>query len=456
MRTLWWVKLTLALALFAVPAAAQGAACCSVQPAPLKPLDPIPAAASGASGHIDVDSATRAYLDQLPADKKARSDAYFEGGYWLLLWDFLWSSAVCLLLLQTGWSARMRDRAARVSVSSTVQTLLYWPQYLLAAAVLTLPLDWYEGWYREQQYGMSNLTLGGWFGEAGKGFALSLVLGAVAVTVLYALVRRMERTWWAWGAVATIVFGGIIAMLGPVVISPIFNHPKPLTDQRVVAPILSMARANGIDAKEVYEIDASKQTKRVSANVSGLGATMRITLNDNLLARSSLPEIEAVMGHEMGHYVLNHVYKGLVMFGVLIVIGFALINAFYTRLIARNPAWGVRGIGDVAGLPLVVLLFGIYFFCITPVTNTIVRTQEYEADIFGLNAARQPDGFARAALMLSEYRKMEPGALEEVIFYDHPSGRTRIHSAMRWKAEHPETWTPAPAAAAPAAAPPKP
>jgi STE24 endopeptidase len=235
-----------------------------------------------------------------------------------------------------------------------------------------------------------------------------------------------------------------------VAITPIFNHPTRLADARVVQPILSLARANGIAASEVWQIDASKQTTRVSANVSGLLGTERITLNDNLLARCSLPEIEAVMAHEMGHYVLNHVYKGLLEVGLVIVLGFWVVSVFFERLRRRFQAsWGVTGIGDPAGLPLAVLLLSTFLFLMTPVLNSIVRIAEQEADVFGLNAARQPDGFARTALKLSEYRKLEPGALEELIFYDHPSGRTRILTAMRWKAEHPDSW----AVALPARAP---
>jgi STE24 endopeptidase len=134
---------------------------------------------------------------------------------------------------------------------------------------------------------------------------------------------------------------------------------------------------------------------------------------------------------------LNHLYTGLVEFGVLIVIGFALLKALFERFRSR---FGLRGIDDLAGLPLVGLILGVYFFALTPVLNTIIRTAEQEADIFGLNAARQPDGFAQTALKLSEYRKLEPGRFEEMFFFDHPSGRTRIFTAMRWKAEHPETW----------------
>jgi STE24 endopeptidase len=410
-------------------------------PANLVPAAPPPAAASGASGSIDPEAATRAYLDQLPADQRAKSDAYFEGGYWLSLWSFLWGAAVLVLLLRTGASARMRDLAERITRFRPLQTAAYWTQFVVTVAVVSFPLSVYRDYLREHAYGLSNLTFGGWMGEELKGLAISVVLGSLALMALYALVRRLPRTWWMWGAVVTIAFSAFGALIAPVLIVPLFNQPKKLEDARVVAPILSLARANGIATGEVWEIDASKQSKRVSANVSGLLGTERITLNDNLLNRASLPEIEAVMGHEMGHYVLNHISKGLMELGIVIVAGFALLARLFERLRRRYEArWRVRDIGDLAGLPLAALLFSAYLFVLTPALSSIVRVQEYEADLFGLNAARQPDGFAQAALKLSEYRKLEPGPLEEMVFFDHPSGRTRIFAAMRWKAEHRETW----------------
>ena len=427
---LWMLILTCAGAMDASPIVAQVTSTPPVLATP-------PAAAQGTNGHLDPQAATQAYLATLPADKKAKSDAYFEGGYWLILWDFVVSAVVFLILLGTGLSARMRDAAERVTASATVQSVVYWAMFIVLVSVIQLPWGIYEGFVREHAYGLSNLTFGAWFGEQLKGLAIALVLGAILVAVLYAIVRRLPRTWWIWGAIAGIAFVFFGAVIGPVVLTPIFNSPKKLTDQRVVAPILRLARQNGIDAKDVWEIDASKQSKRISANVSGALGTERITLNDNLLNRASLPEIEAVMGHEMGHYVLNHVYKGLIEFGILIVIGFAVVSWLFERLRVRyERSWKVRSIADPAGLPLVALLFSAYFFVITPVLNTIVRTQEYEADVFGLNTARQPDGFAQIAIKLSEYRKLDPGPWEERIFYDHPSGRTRIYTAMRWKAEN--------------------
>jgi len=411
-------------------------------PANLMAPSPPPAAASGASGSIDPAAATRAYLDQLPAEQRARSDAYFEGGYWLSLWSFLWSAGIFLLLLQTGVSARMRDLAERATQVKALQTGLYWTQFTIAAAVLSFPLSVYRDYLREHRYGLSNLDFWSWLGEELKGLALSIVLGGLAMMALYAVVRRLARSWWIWGSLVAMALMAFSALIQPVLISPIFNQPKKLEDPRVVAPILSLARANGIGTGEVWEIDASKQSKRISANVSGFLGTERITLNDNLLNRASLPEIEAVMAHEMGHYVLNHIYKGLMEIGLVIVAGFAVVSWLFERLRRRNEArWRVREIGDVAGLPLAALLFVGYLFALTPVLNSIIRVQEVEADMFGLNAAQQPDGFAQTALKLSEYRKLEPGPLEEFVFYDHPSGRARIFAAMRWKAEHPSTWT---------------
>jgi STE24 endopeptidase len=256
---------------------------------------------------------------------------------------------------------------------------------------------------------------------------------------LFGLVRRVGKDWWVWGAVLMIVFAAFVSLIAPVYIAPLFNKYKSLENVRVKDSILRMARANGIPARDVYEFDASRQSNRVSANVSGFANTMRISLNDNLLKRCTLPEIETTMGHEMGHYVLNHEYKGLMISGVLILIGFAFVNWGINFALARwGSAWDIRGITDVAVLPLAAILFLFYLFLTTPIGNTVTRSMEFEADMYGLNAAQQPDGEANVDMMLGEYRKLDPGPMEEFIFYDHPSGRTRITAAMLWKAEHPE------------------
>ena len=309
--------------------------------------------------------------------------------------------------------------------------------------MLTFPLTVYEGYVREHKYGLLNQSFGPWMRDQAVMLAVGAVLGAILLVPLFGVVRRLGKNWWLWGAAVSILFVAFVALIAPVYIFPIFNKYTKLQDAHIKDPILSMARANGIPATEVYEFDASRQSNRVSANVSGFAGTQRISLNDNLLKRCTLPEIETSMGHEMGHYVLNHAYKGLVMIGVVIVIGFAFLNWGNNYALARwGERWSIRGIADVAVLPLAVAVLSVYFFIMTPVINMITRTIEYEADMYGLNAAQQPDGEANVDLMLGEYRKLDPGPVEEFLFFDHPSGRTRITAAMRWKAEHPESANP--------------
>ena len=404
------------------------------QPAP-SPQPPPSSVTSSAA--FDPVSATNAYLAQLSGEKRARSDAYFEGGYWLQLWDFLLGAAVSLLLLSTGWSARMRDRAERWSRFRAGQMLLYAGQYILFSTLIVFPMTIYEGFVREHKYGLATQTFGPWLGDQAKGLGLGLVFGSLLIAALYGVVRKLPRTWALWGALTCVGFLLFAQLIAPVFIAPMFNTYTRLTDPALREPILRLARAQGVSVNDVYVSDASRQSTRVSANVSGFLGTERITLNDNLLKRCSLPEIEAVMGHEIGHYVLHHVYKGMLFFAVLIVAGFALIRWAFDRFVAwKGEAWGIRGIGDPAGLPLVVLIFSAYFFVLTPVSNTYIRTDEAEADLFGINASAQPDGEAQVDLKLGEYRKLDPSPLEEFLFFDHPGGRSRILMAMTWKAQH--------------------
>ena len=386
---------------------------------------------------FDPVAATNAYLATVAGEDRARSNAYFEGGYWLQLWDFLLGVAVNLVLLGSGLSGRMRNLAERLVRFRPIQTFLYWIQYLLVATVILLPMTIYEGFVREHRYGLANQTFGPWMGDQAKSLAVGLLLGGLAVTALYGVVRRLARTWALWGAVATIALAMLVVLIEPVYIDPLFNKYTRLADPAVRGQILSLARAEGISAQDVWVFDASRQTKRVSANVSGFATTMRISLNDNLLNRCSLAEIETVMGHEMGHFVMNHVYKTLLFLAVVIAIGFALMKWGFERVSARKGAsWDIRGVGDTAGLPLALILLSIYFFVLTPVLNTYIRVQEAEADLFGINASGQPDGEAQTDLKAGEYRKLDPSPLEEVLFFDHPGGRNRILMAMKWKAEH--------------------
>jgi STE24 endopeptidase len=390
-----------------------------------------------ATPNFDAARATKAYLARVSGAARAKSDAYFEGGYWLMLADLLWTLAVSGLILWLGISAAIRDWTAEKTHSRVWQAMIYGVAYVAIMAVAQFPLAVYEGFFREHSYGLSNQTFLAWLGDQGTGLALSLVAALIFVPLLYTAIRRARENWWLWGAGLVILFQILGTVIFPVFIAPLFNHYSPLPESPLKAQILSLARANDIPADNVWLVDASRQSNRISANVSGFLGTMRISLNDNLLHQGTHDEVLAVLGHEMGHYVMGHMTRMILLTGLVIIVAFAFMHwgfIFATELFGGQ--WQVRRVEDIAGLPLLVALYSIFFFLATPVTNTISRTTEHQADIFGLDAVRKPDAFATVALKLSTYRKLDPGKWEEIIFYDHPSGRTRIMDSMVWKREH--------------------
>jgi STE24 endopeptidase len=384
----------------------------------------------------DPEAATQAYLARISPAARARSDAYFEGKYLFALWNLLITLGMMWFLLATGWSTAMRNWAERAMRVKAVQTALYTVAFVLLTTVISMPFSVYTDFYREHQYALATQAFWPWFGEQMIALAVSAVLTSIGLVAIYAVIRRATRSWWLWGALVGVALLVFSILISPVFIDPLFNKYQPLADSPVKQSILALARANGVPVTDVYEFDASRQTNRISANVSGFAGTTAIRLNDNLMKRCTPPEILAVMGHEMGHYVLNHINKSLVIFAVLIIVGFAFVSWSFDWTLRRwGAGWSVRDVGDVAGLPLALALFSLYVFVVTPVVTTTIRVNEIEADLFGVNATRQADGFAEVDLKLSEYRKVDPGPLEEFFFYDHPSPRNRIYAAMRWKAE---------------------
>jgi STE24 endopeptidase len=387
--------------------------------------------------HFDVNKAVNAYLSRIGGKARAKSDAYSNGGTVLQVVDVLYALIVAGLLLWLRLSSAMRNFAAGITRSRFWQAAIYATLYMAVTTAATLPVAFYEGYLREHAYGLSNQSFAAWAGDFATAFAVNLIGFTVVMTLIYAAMRRAGRIWWLWGGGIAVIFLIVFTVAGPVFIAPMFNHYSKLPDSTLKSTILSEARANGIPAKNVYVYDASRQTKDISANVSGLFGTTRISLSDNLLNDCTPSEGIAVVGHEMGHYAMGHVAIAITWLGLFLLLGFAVADWMFRGLVGLfGGNWDVRTIDDPAGMPLLIVLLTVLNFLASPLTNTISRTQEAQADIFGLNAVRQPDAFATAVLKLSPTRKLDPSSWEEFIFYDHPSGRTRITEAMRWKAEH--------------------
>lgn len=400
---------------------------------------------------FDVERATQAYIDLLSPEQRATSDAYFEGGYVLDGVEYGIGLVIAAVFLFSGLSRRLREVAGRVSTRPFLQALIYVELWLLVGFVFNLPwASWYN-FVREHDYGLATQSYGAWFGDRIKGLIVSMIIIGPLIAALYRAVAKFAEAWWKVAALSTFVVILVFSTIAPVFISPLFNTYQPLADGEVKTAVFALARANRVPTDNVVQFDASRQTTRISANVSGFANTTRVSLNDNLLTKTSLAEIKAVLGHEMGHYVLNHNLRLPIYLSLLLGFGFYVTHRVGDWALARFGARiGVSDRADPAGLPLAVAIFSTFSLLLTPVSNSIVRQAEAEADAYGLNAAREPHGFAMAAMRLSTYRKIKPGYWEEVIFYDHPSGYDRVRRSMEWFAENQNNPT------AQAAAPPSP
>lgn len=384
---------------------------------------------------FDPEVATRAWLATMDQAAVARSNSYFEGGYWIQFVGPLIGFAIAFAFLQLGFAKNIRswlEKRVKIYFFVVIGFALV---YTLIGAILSFGWDYWVNFVRQHDYDLSTQTFAQWFTEYLQEFGLSLAIGSLAIGMLYLIIAVAKKTWWIWGTIASLAFAAVIGMLAPVYISPIFNDYNPMPQSALRDSVLQIAQANGVPTNDVLVYDRSRQTNSVSANVSGFGETTRISLADTLLQRESPGGVRAVLGHEIGHYVLQHTISILVMNALLIVIAFGLANVLFNAL-SKGERWGIRSIADPAGMPLFFSVIGFIFLLATPIQNNIIRFHELQADMFGLNAAREPDGFAESAILLSEYRKMDPSPLEEWFFYDHPSGYARIHMAMVWKAHH--------------------
>ncbi len=382
---------------------------------------------------FDPDVATRQWLDTMGPEATARSNAYFEGTYWIQFVGPILTIIISMAMMVSGFAKGVRswlEKTVKIYFFVVFGMALL---YQVISTVLTFPFTYYVGFVREHQFGLATQEFGPWFMEQLQGAGIGIAIGSFAIAGLYMIISATKRTWWIWGTIATMAFAAIAIMLVPVYISPIFNSYTPMADGPLKASVLHMAQANGVPADNVYEFDVSRQSNRVTANVSGFASTTRISLSDTLLQRETPGGVRSVLGHEIGHYVLNHTISLLIMNAMLIAVTFALANLLFNRL-SKGERWGVRDIADAAGLPLLFAVLAFIGMVTTPINNNITRFHESQADYFGVNASREPDGFAQSALLLSEYRKMEPSPLEEWFFYDHPSGYQRIRMSMVWKA----------------------
>jgi len=365
-------------------------------------------------------------------EPSAETLRYYRSGNVLWVVATLWGLLVPAVILFSGFSARLRDWAQVVGRNWFFTIAAYVLLYLALIYLLDLPLNWYQGYVRAHAYGLSNQTLGQWFGDSLKAMAVTMVIAASVLWMPYLLLRRSPRRWWLWTSLAAIPFLILMLLVQPVLIAPLFDDFGPMQDKALEARILALAERAGIDGGQVFEVNKSADTDAVNAYVGGVFGTQRIVLWDTLLARLAPEQVLVVMGHEMGHFVLGHIWALLGLLCLLVLATLYAVHRSLDVLIARfRHRFGVTEPSDIASLPLLVLLFSVFFLLAQPIALAYSRHIEREADRFALEITRENRAMATAFTILQDQNLVHPrpGPLYMLWRAPHPSIAERVELA---------------------------
>ncbi len=388
---------------------------------------------------FDPAAATAAYLAQLPPEAHVKAQHYTQGGHWLLLWGFIVSVLAAWIIIRTGVLTKVEQGLERKKGRPFLASFVVAVVFVAFTWLLELPWSVYSNWWRQKQYGLTSQAFGGWLPENLMGTAISVVFTALFLALLYVLIRRARALWWLWAGGLTagfIIFGMLIA---PIYVEPLFNKYTPAPPGAVRDEVVAMAKSVGVPSDKIFVYDGSKQSNAYTANVSGLGGSARVAMSDVMFKKGAdIAEVRGVVGHEMGHYAHQHSLWITGVFSVLAVIAFFIVDRTFPWFARALNAKGVTGVADPAGLPVLAVIMAVLGLIGGPITNTLVREVESDADRYSLVNFNEPDGLAKALVKTIEYRAATPSKLEEVLFYDHPAVGVRIRRAMDWKATHPK------------------
>lgn len=367
---------------------------------------------------------------QLDKERQKQAKQYSRISRRLMLVDLVLTGLYALAWLAFGWSAALRDALAQITASPWLLVLLYAAIFGAVYFVIDLPLSYYSGFVLPHRFGQSNQTLRGWVTDQLKGIAVGGVLGGILLEVIYAVLRAFPDTWWIWAAAILLVFSVLLANLAPVLLMPIFNKFVPLGEEYhdLVERLKRLGERAGTRVQGVYKFDMSRRTKSANAALTGLGATRRIILGDTLLSEFTPDEIETVLAHELGHQVNRDIPLSIAVETLSTVVGLFLASL---ALKWGVETFGLSGVGDIAGLPLFMLVMGLYGLVTMPLSNGFSRWRERLADRYALESTRMPGAFASAMTRIANQNlaEIDPEPWVEFLLYSHPALEKRIKMA---------------------------
>jgi STE24 endopeptidase len=354
---------------------------------------------------------------------------YYHSGNILWIFNQLWGLIIPLLFLLTGFSGILGSWAKKSGKKWFFSLVIYLILFVAIYKLLYFPIDFYAGYIREHDFGLSTQALGKWFENFGLDVLITLISAVAFVWIFYLLLKKSPRRWWFYGSLASIVITFFMGFIQPIWINPLFNHFGPMKNHELEQKILHLASRAGIENSRVFEVDKSQETKKLNAYVIGFGSTKRVVLWDTTIARMSTDEILFVMGHEMGHYVLNHLWWDLLYSSALTFVIFYLTYRSATYLLRHyQKRFRFNHLYDIASFPLLLFLISIFTLLSSPLSNYVSRCVERQADRFGLEITQNNKAAAEAFLVLQKGNLANPRPGPIYVFWrsSHPSLGDRV------------------------------
>lgn len=389
---------------------------------------------------VHLDSLTIAAEQTAPVAVPVPSEKamdYYNSGNILWIVNILWGMVIPALFLFTGFSAKIRNWAQKIGKKWFWIIGIYFVFFSLITFVIDLPLSYYEGFVRQHAYDLSNQTFGKWLGDSLKSLMVGIIIGFLFLWLPYLALKKSPKRWWLYVGIGTAPFLFLTLLISPIWIDPLFNDYGSMKDKALETKILALAERAGIEGSSVFEVNKSVDTKMLNAYVTGFLGTKRIVIWDNTIAKMNERELLFVLGHEMGHYLLGHIWKLIFLYSLLILVTLYIANRVAAALIDKfKHRIGFEQLSDIASLPLIILLFNLFgFMIIDPLGNWFSRSIEHQSDQFGLEITKDNHNAATAFVKLQaeNLSNPRPGALYKLWRANHPVLGDRIDYANEYK-----------------------